>query len=115
MPTTPNDNVLGRLAKPRRAPEPTPEPEPPPTPSPADPPAPRVKKKARPKPKDPTNYKGDGLYAFKGADAKKLVAYVGPDVHRAVKMAAADRQLTMSEIVDETMRAAGYGGPREDA
>lgn len=138
MATDPRDNVFGRLARPRRelTPVGTPPAVPaPPAPTPAPPPTEPVpeetvpqspkKKTARKgtrsesrkrsgstspkKTGDRTNYLGDGLYEHKGKKGKKLVAYVGADVHRAVKVAAADRGVTMSELVDGVMRAAGFG------
>lgn len=73
----------------------------------------------RPDPPDPApdrgpgqgNYLGDGLYLFQGRPSKRIIAYVDPDAHRAVKVAAAARGVTMSEVVDEALRSVGPGAP----
>ena len=132
MPPDPNDNVFGRLARPRRelttpapaqatlAPErPAPE-RPAPKERPPDAPkqpgrkgasAGKKAKRSKATPGDPTNYVGGGLYEHKGKKTKKLVAYVDPALHQSVKVGAAERGVTMSELVESVMGAAGFGRP----
>ncbi|MDT7858210.1 hypothetical protein RQM47_16295 [Rubrivirga sp. S365] len=122
MPNDPKDNAFSRLSKPapglRRTAAPRPAP-PDAAPGSGTPERPagaasspeQGKKKKKPK-KEPNrgNYKGGGIYAFQGRDTKKLIVYVDPDVHQAVKVAAAQRGVTMSEVVGGAMRTGGFGG-----
>ena len=72
--------------------------------------------KAAPTPearKGGTNYLGDGMYLYKGREARKMSVYVSPELVPALKAAGASgkdpRGGDMSEIVESLIREAGYG------
>lgn len=60
------------------------------------------------------NYLGDGLYLHKGGEKRKMTSYIDPAIHKAVKVAGAGgddpRGSDMSEIVENALRAFGFGG-----
>ena len=64
-------------------------------------------------PKGGTNYLGDGMYLYKGREARKMSVYVSPELVPALKAAGASgkdpRGGDMSEIVESLIREAGYG------
>jgi hypothetical protein len=125
-------DFLGMLTEPRRQPKgrstPRPRPEPPaPEPAPATPAnkasAPKATSTKTPKrsktdKKDASpnrgNYLGSGLYLHKGSEKRKMTAYIDPAIHKEVKVAGASgddpRGSDMSEIVENALRAYGFGG-----
>ena len=100
----------------RSAPEPPPEA---PTPkkratsgTSAEPSPPKAKKKGAPPNRG--NYLGGGLYLHKGGEKRKMTSYIDPAIHKEVKVAGASgddpRGSDMSEIVENALRAFGFGG-----
>ena len=65
------------------------------------------------------NYLGDGLYLHKGGEKRKMTSYVDPEIHKEVKVAGAGgddpRGADMSEIVENALRAFGFGGGEREA
>ena len=60
------------------------------------------------------NYLGGGLYLHKGGEKRKMTSYIDPAIHKEVKVAGASgddpRGSDMSEIVENALRAFGFGG-----
>jgi hypothetical protein len=60
------------------------------------------------------NYLGNGLYLHKGGEKRKMTSYIDPAIHKEVKVAGASgddsRGSDMSEIVENALRAFGFGG-----
>ena len=103
-----------RAAPPERAASETP-PEAP-TPEKRAPSAKRTPPKAKKKGAPPNrgNYLGGGLYLHKGGEKRKMTSYIDPAIHKEVKVAGASgddpRGSDMSEIVENALRAFGFGG-----
>ena len=60
------------------------------------------------------NYLGGGLYLHKGGEKRKMTSYIDPAIHKEVKVTGASgddpRGSDMSEIVENALRAFGFGG-----
>lgn len=120
----PTDNALDRLLGSRQDREAPPPPPAPPSEAPPEPTArpegaapkkpkargkPRAKAPKKKRKPDRRNYLGDGLYRHNGRADAKLVAYVPPELKRAVKVRAAERGVTMGVVLAEVLVAAGFG------
>ena len=97
----------------RKAPEPPPQaPTPKERAASAERPPSKAKKKGAPPNRG--NYLGGGLYLHKGGEKRKMTSYIDPAVHKEVKVAGASgddpRGSDMSEIVENALRAFGFGG-----
>jgi hypothetical protein len=79
--------------------------------------APASKPKKTSAPPNRGNYLGNGLYLHKGGEKRKMTSYIDPAIHREVKVAGAagddPRGSDMSEIVENALRAYGFGGAEE--